>query len=59
MGIFPSVYLCGHYKGLRRKENPRHPEAGLVSQQGDALLPLDVEALTELQPHTGSPQGQE
>jgi len=55
MGIFPSVYLCDHYKGLRRKEYPQHPKAGLVSQQGDALLLLDVKVLTELQPHTGSP----
>ena len=55
MDIFPSVYLCDHYKGLRRKEYPQHPKAGLVSQQGDALLLLDVKVLTELQPHTGSP----
>ena len=41
------------------RKNPWHPEAGLVSQQGAALLPLDVKALTELQPHTGSPWEQE
>ena len=38
-----------------RKNKPWHLEAGLVSQQGAVLLPLDVKALTELQPHTGSP----
>ena len=36
-------------------KEPWHPEAGLVSKQGAALLPLDVKALTELQTHTGSP----
>ena len=46
-------------KDWERKNKPWHPEAGLVSQQGAALLVLDVKALTELQPHTGSPWEQE
>ena len=41
------------------RKNPWHPGAGLVSQQGDALLLLDVKALTELQSHTGSHWEQE
>ena len=46
-------------KDWERKNKPWHPEAGLVSQQGDVLFLLDVKALTELQLHTGSPWEQE
>ena len=46
-------------KDWERKNKPWHLEAGLVSQQGDAFLLLGLKALTELQPHTGSPWEQD